>query len=87
MKYHFFCSCWGSNPGPWAHKTHALPTELHERKKIVCILGDSNPRSFTQENLSLPPLTTRERMHRDKNANDQVFPSQYNKQCYLYANL
>ena len=53
-----FCSCRGSNPGPWAHKTHALPTELHERKK-VCILGDSNPGSFTQQNLSLPPLTTR----------------------------
>ena len=31
---HFFngeFSMWDLNPRPWAHKTHALPTELNER--------------------------------------------------------
>lgn len=26
---------WGSNPRPWAHKTHALPTELNEQIKAI----------------------------------------------------
>ena len=38
--FNYFCcteviySMWGSNPRPWAHKTHALPTELNEFTKL-----------------------------------------------------
>ena len=32
------CSPRGSNPGPWAHKTHALPTELEEPRHYYLLV-------------------------------------------------
>ena len=49
-----FCSCRGSNPGPWAHKTHALPTELHERKNSLHSGGFEPPKLYAAELKSAP---------------------------------
>ena len=39
-------SSWGSNPRPSAHKTDALPTELHEMMLVLIVGFDNQSKKF-----------------------------------------
>ena len=55
------CSCRGSNPGPSAHKTEALPTAPQELEKDAkrCLRWGSNPRPWDYETHALPTAPQR----------------------------
>ena len=55
-----YCSCRGSNPGPSAHKTEALPTAPQERCRDKKCLGRGlNPRPRGYESRALTNCATR----------------------------
>ena len=55
------CSCRGSNPGPSAHKTEALPTAPQELAVDAkrCLRWVSNPRPWDYETHALPTAPQR----------------------------
>ena len=54
------CSCRGSNPGPPAHKTGALPTAPQEHSDTKrCLRWVSNPRPWDYETHALPTAPQR----------------------------